>query len=220
MQLADSIKICSVSLIFALALMSACSTAINEAEPPLAVMPSTGTVGFNQFISVFGSACLANFPNAKGAVTQLEKLGFETVESHPSPTEDYSHLFDKNRKMRAEVGKRVIVHTGSRRSGSGAVIQNACNVSAELKDAETSSVAPLILTTPDGNELLLNPVDGHDFSKSGELLTQGGIAIVNFNQLKSAKTTIQGRLPEECNGLTDCIIWGEATLEVWMNLDE
>ena len=69
MKVDASIKISSASLILALALVSACSTTAKENKPPLTVMPSTGTVEFNQFVSVFSSTCIANIPNSKGAVT-------------------------------------------------------------------------------------------------------------------------------------------------------
>ncbi|WP_170328953.1 hypothetical protein [Ruegeria arenilitoris] len=221
MKLEGSIASYSVYLVLALVLVSACSTTTVEEKPPLAVMPSTGTVEFSQLASVFSSTCLANYPNTKGAASALEKLGFTPIEPNHSSSNDYWQLFDNNREMYATVGKRVIVFTGDRWGrGDGAVIQNVCNVSAELKDAENYSVEPLVLLAPSGDEISLKSVDGHDFSKSAELLTQDGIANVNFKQSRNFQRPIQGQLPEVCNGLSDCITWAEATLEVWMTLDE
>lgn len=220
MKLERSIGSFSACLIFASVLISGCSTTSMEEEPPLMVMPSTGMVEFAQFVSVFSSTCLANFPNSKRAVAQLEELGFQIIEPQHSSEKDYWQLTDNKGEIYATVGTRVVVLTGGRFRGNGSFKQRVCNVRADLKDAESFSNSPLVLTTTSGDEISLKSVDGYDFSKSGELLTQDGIANVSFKQSRLVQRTIRGVPPEECNGLSDCITWSEATLEVWMSLDE
>ncbi|WP_170411440.1 hypothetical protein [Ruegeria arenilitoris] len=220
MKADSSLKCYSVYLSLALTFISACSTTPKNEEPPLTVMPSTGTVEFRQLASVFSSTCLASFPDTQKTIEQFEKLGFQEVESKRPSEGNYWQLVGNRMQINSTVGQRVIILTGTRRAGNGSTIQNVCNVRAELKNPETHSDTSLVFTMLSGNEVSLNPIDGHEFSKSGELLTQDGIANVSFRQSRWINRTTQGRLPEECNGLSDCITWGEATLEVWVNTDE
>ena len=99
-------------------------------------------------------------------------------------------------------------------------MQRHCSVSAKLKDPEAANETPLVLFTATGDEITLTHGEGRDRLRSGEFLKQGGVANVRLHQSRLLEKTIRGHLPEECNGLSECIVWGSAKLEVWMALDE
>ena len=83
--------------------------------------------------------------------------------------------------MFVEVGDRVLVSTGGPLGGGGSLVQRHCSLSAKLKDPEAASEMPLVLITATGDEITLTDVEGRDRLRSGEFLTQGGVANVRLH---------------------------------------